>query len=240
VYAIYLDDSGTHHGSHVVVLGGFVASCHQWQNLTREWETMLDDEHLTAFHMTDCENLKGEFSGWSKDRKEATLRRAFSIIRGRVAYGVGVGVLLSAYQSVVVRKGLAELVGGPLRLCMLQVYEQLRQWTTAREVTDPVSYFVENGTDRRPLVEVHAQEMPKRELLIGPLSFVPKSNVAVQAADIIAYESWKHFENRRAFGILRAIRRSALRLTQDIPHGLTCLGKSELRNALSRLRGEGR
>jgi hypothetical protein len=49
----YFDDSGTHHGSRVALLAGFVATTEVWRSLKREWSALLGEftgYGVTHFH----------------------------------------------------------------------------------------------------------------------------------------------------------------------------------------------
>jgi hypothetical protein len=68
----YFDDSGTHSDSDIVLMAGIFGTEGELRGLETEWR-----EHLSAplegaksplrrFHMTECQNSLGEFTGWSR------------------------------------------------------------------------------------------------------------------------------------------------------------------------------
>jgi hypothetical protein len=46
----HFDESGTHAGSPYTVMGGYVATEHQWAFLDRDWKELLSKFDLTSFH----------------------------------------------------------------------------------------------------------------------------------------------------------------------------------------------
>src|SRR2546423_288143 len=59
VLRIYMDESGLHHGSPVVTVGGYYGRPKAWKAFTREWNAAK--RPIEIFHSADCANLKGEF-----------------------------------------------------------------------------------------------------------------------------------------------------------------------------------
>jgi hypothetical protein len=52
-WTVYLDESGTHGASSILVMGGAVATADQWRTFDRRWETVLEREHLPYIHYVD-------------------------------------------------------------------------------------------------------------------------------------------------------------------------------------------
>lgn len=65
----YLDGSGTHEGSKVLTIAGFIGEEATFIELDRRWDKVLNDPRwptrLSEFHMVDCVHGDGEFrDGW--------------------------------------------------------------------------------------------------------------------------------------------------------------------------------
>ena len=64
----FVDDSGSHSDSPVLILGGFVADQRQWVAFADEWQIALDLElRLAYFKMSEAASLVGQFQpnmGW--------------------------------------------------------------------------------------------------------------------------------------------------------------------------------
>ncbi len=64
----YFDDSGTHAGSDVILMGGLIAHEDEWKVLEAEWKTALGEFGLRRMHMSHCESRKGEFAAFERPR----------------------------------------------------------------------------------------------------------------------------------------------------------------------------
>lgn len=69
----FYDESGTDRSkASALTVAGYVSTVEKWNNFEIEWLKLRDDEGYEYFHMTDLENLKGQFSrekGWNEARK---------------------------------------------------------------------------------------------------------------------------------------------------------------------------
>ena|ERR1700757_1451487 len=66
----FFDDSGTHAGSPVVVMGGLLGTAPQWNHFAENWTALLKAPYpykppLPHFHLTHCRNGLGEFANYS-------------------------------------------------------------------------------------------------------------------------------------------------------------------------------
>jgi hypothetical protein len=108
----YLDDSGTHEQSDIVVVAGIIGTEGPMDCLDRNWRRHLDrplcgtKEPLRRFHMTDCDNHLGEFERWSRTESDYfchQLRKEI-IESGVTAFGIACS-----------RKDYDDLVTGDIR-----------------------------------------------------------------------------------------------------------------------------
>jgi len=63
-----MDEAGTHEGSPLTAMGGYVARLGQWKHFDREWLRMLQRHSLTHVHLIDVLYGRNQFSGWTQDR----------------------------------------------------------------------------------------------------------------------------------------------------------------------------
>jgi hypothetical protein len=76
LFRAYFDDSGTHKGSKVVVLGGLIGLDSQWGPLVTKWTAKLaapfpDKPRLSKFHLSSCMAGAGEFQDYNLVEREA-------------------------------------------------------------------------------------------------------------------------------------------------------------------------
>jgi hypothetical protein len=67
VLQAYLDESGTHAQSPVVMIGGFVASADLWGLIETDWNGILANIGVPYFHASECEAGDGIY--WSIPRE---------------------------------------------------------------------------------------------------------------------------------------------------------------------------
>jgi hypothetical protein len=69
IFITYLDESGTHSESPVLIMGGIVGRLGQWVEYDKKWARLRKRHGFSCFHSVELKNTDGEFkdwSGWSK------------------------------------------------------------------------------------------------------------------------------------------------------------------------------
>lgn len=94
----YFDEAGHHSSTQSVVVAGLAGFEYQWDGFDESWREALDGHGLTAFHMTDFENRKKAFNGWTEDKKRQMLAELMAIIIGRRLVAVGTSVAVAMFQ----------------------------------------------------------------------------------------------------------------------------------------------
>jgi capsid portal protein len=107
----YFDDSGTHAGSAVVVLGGLIGTDSEWESFDAAWRAQLavplpDKPRLKKFHLSSCVAAEDEFRHYKPVEREAVVGAFRDII---IHSG------LASTASAVDRVAWDELVTGPVR-----------------------------------------------------------------------------------------------------------------------------
>lgn len=226
MFAVYLDESGTHKGTDTLSVGGYVATVEQWGHLAREWRDLLRAEGVTMFHMADLESMLGEFRGWNKSRQIGVISRIHGIIHRRVRIGVSSAVIKSHYdkKSSSIKDSYGEHY---YTFCALDCMRHVANWADERSYNEPIHYVFEQGAVgekelRKKLEMFNADEESRAIYRLGGWDFADKREVVqLQAADVIAYETWKQMENRIIAGERRPMRKSLfnlLRQSKGTPH----------------------
>jgi hypothetical protein len=65
---MYFDESGTHHDSQVLTVSVAWATKSDWANWTVDW--IRSKAPISVFHSVDCHNRKGEFVGWTSEKRD--------------------------------------------------------------------------------------------------------------------------------------------------------------------------
>jgi hypothetical protein len=198
---LYMDDAYSHDQSEAVAFGGWYSTFDRWIELESAWKRALKEEGISAFHGTDIDNRFGEFEGWSKDRCNQFMARLTTIAAEFTEYAVGCGIVRADYERLMpdwfqtdLKHPLNYCVYGTMALLVRQ--EQLGNF---KATTKPMRTMIE----RKPGFEGFIADIYYRYRdriapdLLGDLSWGGKSEVPLQAADLIAHEIGKFVANSR-------------------------------------------
>lgn len=195
----YLDESGTHQGSPVVVVGCYVSTAEQWTRFDTEWATLLKERNLPFFHMTDFVARQGPYTGWSEAERERFIRVAITTIVLRTQYRLAVGLPLEELA----RTEHFQHLGHPYTLGVIECVKYVGQWMRRYHPSEYVSYVIETGTGHgdevtRCLNYMRSQPDLRDLHRLGPHTFAEKRSVRqLQASDVLAYECWREATKRR-------------------------------------------
>jgi uncharacterized protein DUF3800 len=212
MFTVYCDESGTHADSGATVVACYVGHAKQWQAFGREWRVLLDSEEIKILHRTDLENFRGEFKGWTDERRIDFLRRAHQIIRTRTVCGFAYAVAKRDFERVMDRQ-IDKALGGIYGWCVQDCMVAVAQWAKRTGKSDPINYVLEDVDDIEGVcglfsfVTKHSEY--REQYLVGTWSFASKKCVIqLQAADLLAYEVYKDAVNN-VVNNRRILRKSA-------------------------------
>jgi len=200
-FVAYFDESGTHDGSPILTLAGYIADISQWVEFAREWNEILKQGGLTHFHMSKFEARQGEFRGWDNERRLLIQRGLIGIIKRRVNIGVFCAVNLAAYDEFIT-EWRRDNFGSPYNFCLKMCLSQVTFWAQRFERKEPIAYIIEHGAGynheiNKSFRETFANEKMRKFFRLGSLTFDDKKRaLPLQAADILAYEVWKDAYNK--------------------------------------------
>jgi Protein of unknown function (DUF3800) len=96
----YFDESGTHDGAPVIVLGGLLGSAEQFEDLGARLDAVCDHYGFSVFHAVEFKNGKGEFKGWAPEKK-LSLAVVFSNLVEETMTAAAMALLVKAdYQTI--------------------------------------------------------------------------------------------------------------------------------------------
>lgn len=202
--AAYFDASGTHHGSSVMAFAAYVADVDQWQRFDAEWRDMLNRYELKVFHMTDCESLLGEFKGWTVQKKKTFLSSVVAKILLRARFGFSYSVNLHHFAEIIGGR-YEDRLGNPFVFCLGGLLREIAYWCDTRQISEDIAYFIEQGDDQNQYVAslmATAQEQENlQRFRVRSWTFGSKvAHTPLQAADFLAFESYKHWRNTEVAG----------------------------------------
>jgi hypothetical protein len=116
VLKAYMDESGTHVGAPVLAVLAYVARGSEWQVWTKKWNAAK--RPIKVFHASDCQALKGEFTGWDKDKRNSFVERLLHVIPSHLMAGIVIGIQMDDFGAALNgRPDLLEVFGNPYQAC---------------------------------------------------------------------------------------------------------------------------
>lgn len=138
----YFDESGTHYGSPLLCVSGFIIEDVTAKILDSAWREMLKQYGLPYFHMVDCAQGVGVFKGLSMPSRIEVESVAIGLLRGSMAYGISVSVRQAEFDLLVPK---SEVVGGSYSLLAHMCLVSVKAWCEEQNFLGQVAYFFEAG-----------------------------------------------------------------------------------------------
>jgi hypothetical protein len=222
VFNCYYDASGTQKGEGSIVVVGLVSTVEKWVRFEKAWNAALEEFGVTHFHMKDFAHSRREFQEWKGDepKRAAFLNRLIGTIKRGTHKAFVVSVSLDEFAAANRLYQLSEFyIGGKAYSfaafsCMLLV----RDWIKRKYPGYRIHDIVEKGDDGQPEL-VRLVNLMKWEF-----SFLPKVDpdngtrlCAFEAADLVAWETKRFYDDFNAQPRVRRMRQSNRRLNEVVP-----------------------
>lgn len=200
-------------------VAGYVATIEQWRGFISEWRKLAKQEKFSILHKVDLEHhVKGSRFEWPNltDRGKALRKqqinsKACKIILNHLSAAFGASVQKSEWESQVAKGSKwGDMMGRSFYAAgVWTCLNMVSAWAEARTEVDLIHYVFEEGADGRHEAEMMLRKLKKEPLdrqkyRIRDYSFESKRDpnfVPLQAADFLAYESYRHIDNRIVQGI---------------------------------------
>jgi len=231
----YLDDSGTHNGSRVLVWGGVSAHKGFFDQFESDWKSLLQNPctgkpPIKKFHSYDLARSEGEFASYNQAERDATRHDFRKVITDASLTWMSYGVSLDAWEDIVppeIKKVLTaeDMLFGALVRDVLE---------SAKKFGEPVSFVFDQGRSSYSLVEMVkvATETADAKDSLASYTFAPVvAHAGLQAADMVAHETYMFFSKcMDSKGVDPDPHLE--RLTQDVFDSRGCFfGEAEIRHA---------
>lgn len=99
ILTAYLDESGTHDGSPVTVMGGMLATAGQWEAFEKNFERVKAKHGFRIFHTKKFKKRDGDFKGWTTDQCLALMADLAPMTATAFVEGVTVALDNAAYDA---------------------------------------------------------------------------------------------------------------------------------------------
>lgn len=199
----YLDDSGTHDGSLVVVWGGVVGYKYYMDKLDAAWREQLQmpcegKPPIRKFSSSKLMAGWGEFEGYSEAEKDITRRNFRQLIVDLELTVIAFGASTRDWEQVMHKQVRAINMTAEQVVFGRAIREVLQ---CAGKEQDPVTLQFDQGRGSESLNTALGAVMDRddhRHLLVNYGFSNVEAVPALQAADLVAHESYRHFVDRLA------------------------------------------
>ena len=196
---IYIDESGTHAGSPIMSMAGYLFDSKQVSRFAREWERELRKFGLPFAHMTDSVTGNGHYKALSPHERIESEKALIRQIRLRTMVGCAVAVEPGYYNE---RLDPIPDSKSAYSFCLMGVVVNLLNWLKSTKKAGMVSFVLESGHSDQSEASSLLSELPRTEWgeMYHSHTFVGKDEAPqLQAADMLAWQ-FSHYIKRRENG----------------------------------------
>lgn len=93
------DASGTDRTNKIVTMAGYLGFLPEWSNFEIDARAICVREGVEVLHAKEFYDTKGDFAGWSRDRKQKFVRDIHDISLGRLELGISFSVEKSKFVN---------------------------------------------------------------------------------------------------------------------------------------------
>jgi hypothetical protein len=210
IFTAYFDESGTHKGSELSGMAGFVGEARQWRKFEKRAAKLFDRFRVDVFHTIDVRRTDKDFEGWPVDRKIEFLDEFQHIINETLESGVASFIRNDDYEYY---KGLEwpkktrwdSKYGLLFRACLAHMINIVKDIPS---VTEPRLHIVlEDGhKNANDAVRIYnfAKGLAKAQRALAGLTFDNKATcLPLASADLFAYNAWGQEIGQKPIGVPR-------------------------------------
>jgi hypothetical protein len=228
VLRAYFDDSGTHTTSKAVVWAGFMATSDEWDQFEIDCAALLKKEKVACFHAVDLEHGSGEFADvhhWTQARRDLFRADFRRLISARNIIGIGAVVRTDGWNELS-DPGLISRFINPIYLAFEHCMQQTLHWAeraTEQQtgIIEKVSFFFDSRQGEAARCFDIAKNLElgwSRSAWFEGLSFAKMRNtLPLQAADALAYETYRLENDRIKSGKEPVLRENLKAMLEEIP-----------------------
>lgn len=194
----FFDESGTHCGSPITVVAGFVGLEDAWDALWREWEARLQKWQIRAFHAAACASGYAQFTGWGKDRCEECHLDFISLLARHDVWAVGAAISRNDFGAAVMGRPIECFFTTPEKLCLRHILEVVCDSAAERWPDERLALvFERSDTNKRwadDLDMLGEDSVWEHRSRVDSIEIKPKKErPQLQTADALVYEVFREF-----------------------------------------------
>jgi hypothetical protein len=198
----FFDESGSHDGSPILCLAGYIFKKSEAIKLGHEWRKVLAWKKLPYFHMVKCAHGNGPFANLTKPERIEVATKMIEVIKRRAIQGMAVTVNSDDCAEVVLNNSPLTAYRSAYSFCAHNIMAGITVWIDNNPTVKEMAYFFEAGHQsaneaNQFMVGLFSTPQRKEEYRYVAHGFVEKRrSPAVQAADLLAWQWYKDRKNQ--------------------------------------------
>ena len=239
----YLDDSGTHDPSDVVVVAGFLGSDDDWLKFKPEWMNRLAQDEVKQFHMTDCVNGTRDFAGLPQSRRDLLIDDLCSILGAQDLLGISAAMLRKDWGSVVVTEfpDILDVLHSPYYTLSSSFIQQAVRHTIDKfDGNESLSVIYgcrpQDSAKQRALPDLYKAHAYWGQSIIAITPGVSEQFAPLQAADLFANELYRNHVDRMRNPATFKVHQRLVTLRRNAPLAGNLMNRDALRHLCAQFR----
>lgn len=196
----YFDESYSQGKNRVYTVAGYISTVEKWTILSNEWQALLGRDNLPSFSMKSfCNPHDQSYGKWSESKKKLFLRILHKLIKQCYLRSFSSSIVLDAYDALKEEDKIA--LGLPHAFTAIHCLKNIKVFAEKEGLNpEKMAYVFEKGSKHDRQLQMLISEFMSGEnnhlYLPGSVVFEPKQLPALQAADVLAYETRKEMSRR--------------------------------------------
>jgi hypothetical protein len=195
IWQAFIDDSGHRGHSPVLVLAGGISPIARWADFVPHWQGMLDMlPAIKYFKMNEAARGRGQFRGWSEERRKERVALAYSTIENYVEFQVSCIIHLEPFFRIFTEETTEKRAINPFYIGFSAIISGVARHQRSLGLINKVDFIfddqcMEKGKimDAWDLFKQYASSDTKDFIGRAPIFQDDKEVVPIQAADLIAW-----------------------------------------------------
>lgn len=192
--AAYIDESG-HIDTPVLTIAAVVAPVKQWETFEDKWKRILRRYRVSMFHMADYESGYGEFAGWTADRRISFIADLAAILKNCMLYSVAGSLSIQDWKETILPLFPKMKYDAPYMMLLHDLLLRITEVDQYPEGETIACICDENRLMDHPATTYHdllRRGYGVKEILTSITFQNKREIVQLQAADMVAYETYKY------------------------------------------------
>lgn len=194
----YFDDSGTHTTSVATIIGGFVGTKDEWEEIEKPWRAVLSEFSnygVHCFHATACLSQSHQFERLQVWQCEYVYKQLADILEKSTIQPIIAAVRSDDWASIA-NRNFNSVYESAYDFCIDRVIGQLVNWSSNHAGGSKVPVTIAMQKDHEDETNRTHQSWAKVKKIgdrIGALAHeFPDRFIPLQAADMLAHEFYRH------------------------------------------------